>query len=55
MDHLEGWHLQCLKILGFSITVTGTDNYTFVIGTTPTVTERAGGMLVTAGPATLTP
>ena len=40
---------------GFSITVTGTDNYTFVIGTTPTVTERAGGMLVTAGPATLTP
>ena len=40
---------------GFSITVTGTDNYTFTIGTTPTVTERAGGMFVTAGPVTLTP
>ena len=40
---------------GFSITVTGTDNYTFAIGTTPTVTERAGGMFVTAGPVTLTP
>jgi hypothetical protein len=40
---------------GFSITVTGTNNYTFAIGTTPTVTERAGGMFVTAGPVTLTP
>ena len=40
---------------GFSITVTGTNNYTFVLGSTPNVTERAGGMLVTAGPATLTP
>ena len=40
---------------GFSITVTGTNNYTFTLGSTPTVTERAGGMLVTAGPATLTP
>ena len=40
---------------GFSITVTGTNNYTFVLGSTPNVTERAGGMLVTAGPVTLTP
>ena len=40
---------------GFSITVTGTDNYTFTLGSTPTVTERAGGMFVTAGPVTLTP
>ena len=40
---------------GFSITVTGTDNYTFTIGSTPTVTETAGGMFVTAGPGTLTP
>tara|TARA_B100000085_G_scaffold76973_1_gene69218 strand:+ start:245 stop:742 length:498 start_codon:yes stop_codon:yes gene_type:complete len=40
---------------GFSITVTGTDNYTFTIGSSPTVTERAGGMFVTAGPVTLTP
>ena len=40
---------------GFSITVTGSDNYTFTLGSTPTVTERAGGMFVTAGPVTLTP
>ena len=40
---------------GFSITVTGTNNYTFVLGSTPNVTEKSGGMLVTAGPATLTP
>ena len=40
---------------GFSITVTGTDNYTFTLGSTPTVTEKAGGMSVTAGPVTLTP
>ena len=40
---------------GFSITVTGTNNYTFTLGSTPTVTETAGGMLVTAGPVTLTP
>ena len=40
---------------GFSITVTGTNNYTFVLGSTPNVTERTGGMLVTAGPTTLTP
>ena len=40
---------------GFSITVTGTNNYTFTLGSTPTVTERAGGMFVTAGPVKLTP
>ena len=40
---------------GFSITVTDTNNYTFTIGTSPTVTEGAGGMFVTAGPVTLTP
>ena len=40
---------------GFSITVTGTDNYTFTLGSTPTVTEKGGGMTVTAGPVTLTP
>ena len=40
---------------GFSITVTGTDKYTFTLGSTPTVTETAGGMFVTAGPVTLTP
>ena len=45
----------CQNSSGFSITVTGTDNYTFTLGSTPTVTERAGGMFVTAGPVTLTP
>ena len=40
---------------GFSITVTTTDNYTFTLGSTPNITEQAGGMTVTAGPVTLTP
>jgi hypothetical protein len=40
---------------GFGITVTGTDNYTFNLGSTPTVSGRFGGMTVTAGPVTLTP
>jgi len=40
---------------GFSITVTGTDNYTFNLGSTPTVSGKFGGMTVTAGPVTLTP
>ena len=40
---------------GFSITVTGTDNYTFNLGSTPTVSGQFGGMTVTAGPVTLTP
>jgi hypothetical protein len=40
---------------GFSITVVDTSTYTFTLGSTPTVTEKAGGMTVTAGPVTLTP
>ena len=40
---------------GFSITVTGTNNYTFNLGSTPTVTGKFGGGFVTAGPVTLTP
>ena len=40
---------------GFSITVTDTNNYTFTLGSTPTVTGKFGGMTVTAGPVTLTP
>ena len=40
---------------GFSITVVDTNTYTFTLGSTPTVTEKAGGMTVTAGPVTLTP
>ena len=40
---------------GFSITVTGTDNYTFDLGSIPTVSGRFGGSFVTAGPVTLTP
>jgi len=40
---------------GFSITVTGTDNYTFNLGATPILSGRFGGMTVTAGPVTLTP
>ena len=38
---------------GFTITVTTTDKYTFTLGSTPTITEKAGGMTVTAGPVTL--
>jgi hypothetical protein len=40
---------------GFSITVTGTDNYTFNLGSTPTLSGKFGGPFVTAGPVTLTP
>jgi hypothetical protein len=40
---------------GFSITVVDTNTYTFTLGSTPTVTQKAGGMTVTAGPVTLTP
>jgi hypothetical protein len=40
---------------GFSITVVDTNNYTFTLGSTPTVTGKFGGMTVTAGPVTLTP
>ena len=39
---------------GYSITVTDTNNYTFTLGATPTVTEKSGGNTVTAGPVTLT-
>ena len=39
--------------VGFSITVTTTDKYTFTLGSTPTITEQSGGMTVTAGPVTL--
>ena len=40
---------------GFSITVTTTDKYTFTLGSTPSITEEAGGPTVTAGPVTITP
>ena len=40
---------------GFSITKVNNDSYTFNCGSTATVTEKAGGMSVTAGPVTLTP
>jgi hypothetical protein len=40
---------------GFSITVVDTNNYTFNLGSTPTLSGRFGGAFVTAGPVTLTP
>ena len=40
---------------GFSITVVDTNSYTFSIGTNASVTEKGGGMTVTAGPVTITP
>jgi hypothetical protein len=40
---------------GFSITKINNDSYTFNCGSTATVTEKSGGMSVTAGPVTLTP
>ncbi len=40
---------------GFSITVTTTDKYTFTLGSTPSITEQAGGPTVSAGPVTITP
>ena len=40
---------------GFSITVINTNSYSFDCGSNATVTENSGGMLVTAGPVTLTP
>jgi hypothetical protein len=39
--------------IGFSITVTTTDKYTFTLGSTPNITEESGGMTVTAGPVAL--
>jgi len=41
--------------VGFSITVINTNSYSFNCGSNATVTENSGGMLVTAGPVTLTP
>ena len=38
---------------GFSITVTTTNKYTFTLGSTPSITEEAGGPTVSAGPVTL--
>ena len=40
---------------GFSITVVDTNSYSFNCGSNATVTEKSGGMFVTAGPVTLTP
>ena len=40
---------------GFSITVINTNSYSFNCGSNATVTEKSGGMSVTAGPVTLTP
>ena len=40
---------------GFSITVIDINTYSFTLGINPTVTEKSGGMSVTAGPVTLTP
>jgi len=40
---------------GFSITVVDTSSYTFDVGTNASVTEKSGGMTVTAGPVTITP
>ena len=37
---------------GYAITKVDADKYTFTLGGTPTVTENAGGMTVTAGPVT---
>jgi len=40
---------------GYSITKINSDSYSFTLGATPTVTEKSGGITVTAGPVTLTP
>jgi hypothetical protein len=40
---------------GFSITVIDINSYSFDCGSNATVTEKSGGMFVTAGPVTLTP
>jgi len=40
---------------GYAITVVDTNNYTFNLGSTPTLSGRFGGPFVTAGPVTLTP
>ena len=40
---------------GYVITKINNDKYSFTLGATPNVTEKAGGMTATAGPVTLTP
>ena len=40
---------------GYVITKINSDKYSFTLGSTPNVTEKSGGMTVTAGPVTLTP
>jgi len=40
---------------GFSIIKIDSNSYSFNCGSNATVTEKAGGMFVTAGPVTLTP
>jgi len=40
---------------GFSITVTTANKYTFTLGATPSITEESGGVIVSAGPVTITP
>ena len=41
--------------VGFSITKVNDNSYTFDCGSSATITEKAGGMTVTAGSVTLTP
>jgi hypothetical protein len=40
---------------GYSITKINENSYSFTLGDTPTITEKAGGMTATAGPVTLSP
>ena len=40
---------------GFTILTVSTNNFTFNLNTTAAITEKSGGMTVTAGPVTLTP
>ena len=40
---------------GFTIVSVSSDSFTFNLNTTAAITERSGGMTVTAGPVTLTP
>ena len=40
---------------GFTIVSVSTNSFTFNLNTTAAITEKSGGMTVTAGPVTLTP
>ena len=40
---------------GFSITKIDNNSYSFSSGSNATITEEAGGIMVTAGPVTITP